>query len=214
MSAAADAAGLNVQVAVDRAAVDAAFAQARHLSARSGLSLPALASPADLTPPYRTALVLGSAGRPLWERLLAASEPDRALPDPLDALTERSVEPLLDTLRAADPTAQSAFPFRHARQLVPFQALTESRPWAQVRPLGILVHPRVGPWFAWRAVLLTALEVPTSLHETREAPCVACASPCVASCPARAVDKAGFRWGDCVDYRLAEEPCRDTCLAR
>jgi hypothetical protein len=214
LAAAADAAGLNVQVAVERTAVDAAFAEARQRSARSGLSLSALTAPADLAPGYRAALVLGSAGRGLWERLLAASEAERTLPDPLDALTERSVSPLLDLLRGADPTAQAAFPFRHEHQLVPFQALIQHLPWAQVTPLGILVHPRVGPWFAWRAVLLTALEAPESLQENRDAPCVTCSAPCVTACPAHAVDKAGFRWGDCVEYRLAETPCRETCLAR
>src|SRR5262245_50118445 len=130
LSAAADVAGLNVQVVVERAAVDAAFAEARLRSTRHGMSLPPLAAPAEITSGYRTALVLGSAGRTLWERLQAASAAARAQPDPLDALTERSVAPLLELLRSADPDAQSAFPFRHERQLVPFQALTQHLPWA------------------------------------------------------------------------------------
>jgi hypothetical protein len=225
LAAAAESAGLNVRVAVTRAPVDAAFAQARERARAAGPSLPVRTAPADWCPGYRAALVLGSAGRTLWERLRrtlaggagstgAPAEPERADPDPVDRLTERTVAPLLALLREADSAAQSAFPFRHARQIVPFQALTQHLPWATPQPLGLLVHPRVGPWFAWRAVLLTTLEAPAAWAEARASPCVTCPAPCVTACPSQAVDKAGFRWGDCVDYRLRERPCRATCLAR
>ncbi len=218
LAAQAEAAGLNVRVPVSRAAVAAAFAGAqerwRERARTAGPGLAPLTAPADLCPGYRTALVLGSAGRGLWARLQALPEAERAAPDPLDRLTEQTVAPLLEVLRGADPAAQSAFPFRHPRQIVPFQALIEAEPWARVQPLGILVHPRVGPWFAWRAVLFTTLEAPPAWWEPREAPCVTCPAPCVTACPSHAVDAAGFRWGDCVDYRLREAPCRATCLAR
>jgi hypothetical protein len=217
-SAAADAAGLNVQVAVGREPVDAAFDAARQRSRGAGPNAaPGAArstAPADLAPHYRSAIVLGSAGRRLWERMGSAGGTPPAEADPLDRLTERTLAPLLDLLRTADPTAQSAFPFRHPRQLVPFLALTQHLAWARITPMGILVHPRVGPWFAWRAALLTALAPPLALTDSRESPCAACPAPCVTACPAQAVDKEGFRWGDCVDYRVREAPCRETCLAR
>jgi hypothetical protein len=212
LDAAAERAGLNVRVAVARGEVEPAFAAARRRAQAAGPRAAPLLAPSDVHPGYRTALVLGSAGRALWERLQAEGEAGDS--DPLDRLTERSVAPLLALLRAADPAGQSAFPFRHTRQLVPFQALTQHLPWARMQPLGILVHPRVGPWFAWRAVLLTTLDVPPALEERREPPCVTCPAPCVTACPAQAVDPAGFRWGDCVDYRLTQQPCRQTCLAR
>lgn len=212
--AAADEAGLNVRVAVPGDAVDTAFAQVRQRRPAAGPAIPPGAAPRDLAPGYRWAIVLGSAGRRLWERLQAQPEAERAAPDPLDRLTERTAEALLALLWKADPRARSAFPFRHARQLVPFQALTQHLPWAGMAPLGILVHPRVGPWFAWRAALLTALEPPGHLQEHGESPCVICPAPCVSACPAQAVDQRGFRWEACAEFRLRKAPCRETCLAR
>lgn len=212
--AAAEEAGLNVRVAVQRPDVDAAFAWVRQRRAAGGPAALVAASPGDWAPEYRWAIVLGSAGRRLWERLQALPEVERAAQDPLDHLTERSIEPLLVLLRKADPGVQSAFPFRHVRQLVPFHALTQHLPWACPTPLGILVHPRVGPWFAWRAALFTTLEPPRRMEEHGASPCTTCPAPCVTACPAHAADKRGFDWQACAEFRLRAVPCRETCLAR
>jgi hypothetical protein len=211
LDAAAEAAGLNLRVVVARGEVEAAFTRAARNAAAPGLRTPlALRSPSAIHAGWRSALLLGSAGRPFWERCRAAPG---APPDPLDRCAEREAATLLEPLRERDPSAQSVFPFRHARQVVPFQALAAGLPWAVAGPFGVAVHPRFGPWFAWRAALLTALETPPT-PAPAPAPCAACPAPCVAACPAGAVARSGFAWEACVDFRLAQAPCRETCLAR
>jgi ferredoxin len=133
--------------------------------------------------------------------------------NPLDRYTISVVEALVSLLREHDPAAIAAYPFRHERQLVPFAGLLQGWERFRLPPFGVLIDPVHGPWFAWRAALLASLPLPLHLPEG-EAPCVACPAPCVKACPAGAVDPAGFRWKDCVHYRLDEESCRERCLAR
>jgi len=209
----AEAQGLNVAVAVPREAIEGAFAQAAARQAEHGLGagLPVTA-PRMLHPGYRTAVVLGSAGRAFWESFRAATADLRGN-DPLDRHTARVADALLEHLRKEDPKAQAAFPFNHARRIVPFMALTGHLPWARPQPFGLAVHPRFGPWFAWRAALLTQL-APPAAPKAEANPCAACPAPCVEACPAGAVDKGGFHWPDCISFRRDQAPCRETCLSR
>lgn len=164
-----------------------------------------------LHPACKTIVLLGSAGREFWEQCLAARQGGE--PDPMDRHTERVVEQAMDELRRADPTALAAYPFAHERQIVPFLALLEGTPLLRHTPFGVALHSRFGPWFAWRAALLTALPLPPTALEG-PSPCEACPAPCVAACPVGAVKKTGFDWQTCVTHRVAEETCRETCLAR
>lgn len=201
---AAETAGLTVARVVDRERVEPAFRPHAHLGA----------TPARMHPGYRRAVVLGAGGRRFWERFRAAhrAAPDPAA-DPLDRYTVGVIEGLLAEWRRHDPSAVDAYPFRHPRQLLPFPALVASLPALQVRPFGVAVDAVHGPWFAWRAVVLTRLPLPES-PVPAEAPCADCAAPCVPACPVGAVDPAGFRWRDCVSYRHAGRGCQDACLAR
>lgn len=196
--------GLNRLWRVPRAAVDPHFAD-----------FPAhLATPATLHPGYRTAVVLASAGPDFWRTVQRTHGivPDPA-ENPLDRASEQAGEALCALLRAVDPDAVAAYPFRHPRQLLGFQRLLAAAPWMASAPFGVAVAPEIGPWWALRAVLLTRLEADAA-PPTGESPCAACPAPCVAACPAGAVHTAGFAWEACADYRLAEAPCRETCLAR
>jgi len=208
----AEAEGLNVRMVRTRKAVESAFAAA------SGSA----ASPAVFHPTYRRAVLLGSAGTPLWERFRAAG-PDGGTAHPLDRYTERAVERVLAALRGVDAGAVAVYPFSHARRIVPFLAFLQDTSLLRMTPFGVGVHARFGPWFAWRAAVLTSLPLPASALPTKntaaesprqESPCVACPAPCTDACPAGVVAKAGFGWQGCVDFRVREAPCRATCLAR
>ena len=199
----AEAEGLNVRIVRTRKAVESAFA------AGSGRSS---SSPAAFHPTYRRAVLLGSAGTPLWERFQAAG-PGGGTAHPLDRYTERAVERVLGALREADAGAVAVYPFEHARRIVPFLAFLQDTSLLRVTPFGVAVHARFGPWFAWRAAVLTSLPLPAS-SLSAESPCAACPAPCTDACPAGVVAKAGFGWQGCVDFRVREAPCRATCLAR
>ncbi|HUJ76242.1 MAG TPA: hypothetical protein VL359_15375 [bacterium] len=168
--------------------------------------------PAPPGPALRVVL-LGSAGQRFWRRFQAWPGRASAGPHPLDAFTAVTARRLLAGLLAADRAVRVLYPFTHARKLLPIQALTEAQPGSWPRPFGLSVHPECGPWFAWRAVLLTSLPWPLT-PAAAASPCVSCPAPCVAACPAQAVHPGGFDWQACVDFRAREEPCRETCLAR
>lgn len=205
---AADELGLTVVWVVERERIDPYYA------GRSGSGGAMARAPAELHPDYRRAVLLGSGGGRFWSNFRAArSAPPRPEENPLDRYTERVVEPLIEGLRAADPAAVAAYPFTHDRQLLPFLGLIESVPALQTRPFGIPIDGSHGPWFAWRAAILTATPYPPT-EWLPEAPCAACDAPCVRICPVQAVDVAGFRWGDCVAYRQSDGSCGERCLAR
>ncbi len=215
--------GLNVRVVVERKEIDARFA-GNGSSGNGGApaSCPASApgqavaqgmSPATLHPGYRRAIVLGSAGTRFWRRFLEwRQDLGDVHADPLDRFTQLNIESLVAELHAADAGAVAAYPFREPRQIVPFAALVGDQPWAGIAPFGVAVHPQAGPWFAWRAVVLTELAAPPTPPQA--SPCLGCAAPCAEACPVQAVSKAGFRWQACVDFRVSRNRCRDQCLAR
>lgn len=204
-SAQAEAEGLTVRWVVARERIDPAFAPPAEATHRL--------APADLYPGYRRAVLLGSGGGRFWERFHREEHDTSGERDPLDGYTERRVETLLAILREDDPQAIAAYPFSHLHQLLPFLGLTQSLPFLQTAPFGVTLDPVHGPWFAWRAAILTAAAYPESVFP-EAAPCVSCPAPCESACPAGAVHREGFSWRDCADYRLAEAPCRETCLAR
>ena len=217
----ADAAGLNVRLVLTRDRAERGFrarAAAPTEPARdargSGARVAPTAGPEAFHGGYRRLVLLGSAGKEIWERFqTAAAAEETKPPDPLDRHTERIVESLAAAFRAADPGVLAVYPFDHPRRIVPWLALLEGSSQLRFTPFGVGIHSRFGPWFAWRAALLSELPLPLSPAE-EESPCAACPAPCVAACPAGAVAKEAFDWRACVDYRVAEQPCRATCLAR
>jgi hypothetical protein len=191
--------------------------------ARAGLSLcgglpiaayDSLVSPpwrsAGLAPGARGALVVGNAGRALWERFLES--PDRALADdPLDRYTRR----VLDAAASHwDPAAVVAFyADRREGVYLPIVALARRAGFGTPGRVGVLIHPEYGPWIAIRAVLL----VPESLVEESVAPydpCTGCPAPCASACVGLAVGARGLDARRCYDTRLADPACAGACAAR
>ena len=165
---------------------------------------------AALAPGAQSALVIGNAGRALFERFLAS--PERALSaDPLDAYTRRV---LGEAARLFDPPAVVGFyADRREGLYLPLVALAERAGFGAPGRIGVLIHPEFGPWIAIRAVLL----VRERLAESRPAPfdpCTGCPAPCASACVGAAVGARGLDAGKCYETRLAEPACAFACAAR
>jgi hypothetical protein len=165
---------------------------------------------AQLSPLARGALVVGNAGRVLWERFVAS--PERALEhDPLDAYTRRV---LGEAARLSNPPAAIGF-YADRRESVylPLVALARRAGFGSPGRVGVLIHPEYGPWIGVRAVLLLAEDV--HFREPRAyAACDGCPAPCVAACHGAVVGPSGVDAAACYQVRLTLPACADRCDAR
>lgn len=168
---------------------------------------------AALLPDARAALVVGSAGRAFFDGFARARDGVGAHSDPLDRYTRAAIQ--RGASAALDPLAVAHaefFPFMDETVVVPFQRLGRAAGLGGPSPLGLQVHPVYGAWWAYRGliVLTAALPAAPPLGDG----CAGCPAPCVAACPASAVQRAGFVVSACHARRLTAEPCRLSCAAR
>ena len=176
-------------------------------------------SPA-LRPGARSALVVASGGRALFDAFSAASEAALSS-DPLDAYTRRVVEAAAGRLGGG---ARALFAFeRRGGVYADFVALGQAAGLGAPSRLGLLLHPEFGPWMSIRAVLLTEREVAETGPAPGFDPCSGCPAPCVRACrgaavpaAARGFDSARLRFdvAACRATRASEPGCRLRCDAR
>jgi hypothetical protein len=195
----------------------------------AGLNLRGVLSPLDydarVPPAWHSAALLqgaaahsvwliGSGGRALWGAATAGgSQP--ALPDPLDAHTERALGDCLARLCGAGVAAVAAFAHeRRGGAHADFVALGHAAGLGAPSRLGLLVHPVYGPWLSLRALLISALGLPPSGPLAGFDPCRGCPAPCAAACPADALPPGGFSVRRCAATRLREPGCALRCDAR
>jgi epoxyqueuosine reductase len=205
LTAALDARGLNVWLPLDAAAFDAACAPVA----------PQLRL-ASLLPGARGALVVGSAGRAFFEAFTRARAADDVASNPLDRHTRAVVTAAArEALEPLGVGHVEHFPFIGASAegaVIPFQRLGRAVGLAPSSPLGLQIHPTYGAWWAYRALVVVDVELPRA--EPLADGCAGCPAPCVAACPAAAVQRAGFSVPACHARRLAAEPCHLSCAAR
>jgi cyanocobalamin reductase (cyanide-eliminating) / alkylcobalamin dealkylase len=109
--------------------------------------------------------------RALWARLLAVRRADPAL-----AASRHPVEDYVEQTCAKLPDARCLFPHRqYEGAFLPFQRLAVAAGFGTPSPSQLVIHPVYGPWFALRAVVLTA-GTPTT-HALPPAACE-CADRC------------------------------------
>lgn len=193
-------------------AFPAAFFAAAGLNRQHVFNLGEL--PADILggleprPEERQLILLGHAGRHLWDCVQAAGLPGE---HPIDDYCRQTVarcfaEQLPGTAyRLAYPGAAP----------VGLQALGTLAGWHHPSPFMIGVDRRWGSWFAYRAVILCATDFAPTPVVDHGSPCTDCREPpCIAACPAGAAGTP-FNLQACADERLHEDsPCAYGCLAR
>jgi hypothetical protein len=165
---------------------------------------------AALAPTAQSALVIGNAGRGLFQHFSVSAESALA-DDPLDAYTRRV---LREAAAAFAPAAAVGFyADRRDGAYLPLVALAERAGFGAPGRIGVLIHPEYGPWIAIRGVLLAAERV----AETSAAPfdpCTGCPAPCASACVGAAVGARGLDAEKCYDTRLADPRCASACAAR
>jgi epoxyqueuosine reductase QueG len=118
---------------------------------------------------------------------------------------------LARALVAQDGAFAVRFPFASA-PLLPMQRLGRAAGLPAPGPLGLQIHPRFGPWWAYRAFAVLTVALPE--EPTVDSPCEGCPAPCTSVCPGQAVATGGFVLGRCIARRLADEGCHLSCAAR
>lgn len=127
--------------------------------------------------------------------------------DPLDSYTRRLVHRLVTSWL---PEALGVyFPFE--APFLPFLRMGIEAGLGHPGPLGIMVSPVHGPWFALRAAVALPFEV-VPIPPIKDV-CLSCPAPCVAACPVGAVRREGLQVNACGEARH-EGPCGDRCVAR
>jgi len=165
---------------------------------------------AALAPGARSALVVGNAGRALWDRF--ASSPERALADdPLDAYTRRVLAEAARTL--APEAAIGFYADRREGVYLPLVALARRAGFGSPGRVGVLIHPVYGPWIAIRAVLLTHEDLPFREPAPFD-PCTGCPAPCASACHGKVIGPRGVDSAACYQARLTLPACATACDAR
>jgi len=169
----------------------------------------ALRSRYDAAHRYRQLILIGHGGTSLWEAVEASGMRSE---NPIDDFSVRTVERWF-AQQFPDTAGEIIYPGDIPADL---QALGRIAGWHHASPFMVGINADWGTWFAYRVVVLAN----TNLKPTRplqgESPCARCADrPCVAACPAGAMDGGSFALDKCIAYRReASSRCKTTCVAR
>ncbi|MFZ1815938.1 MAG: ferredoxin [Rhizobiaceae bacterium] len=133
----------------------------------------------------------------MWEALSLAPEMDDGEADPMNRWTERVVQ---EALADGGPGAEALFPF--GSKVFAFQRWAMRAMGAKPSPLGVLIHPDYGLWFALRAAIIPAsVEKPIQRVDELIHPCDACVGkPCLNTCPVTAFSHSGYDVPLCHSY--------------
>jgi len=160
--------------------------------------------------------LIAHVGATFWTQLQSSEYKDNA--HPVDAFSHALALQIIATSDSADQCSV-LYP---STQPVPLMQLGKLIGWSSPSPLGLGLHPTYGPWFAYRALILSPQPMQPKLTPivdqtaSFESACVTCDAPCVTACPANAVSKSTtFNIESCAGHRLQpDSDCADTCHAR
>ena len=150
--------------------------------------------------PARSLILVGNAGRGLWDVFGASPEARDGAADPLDRWSERVLGEI-----AARFGGRALYPFG-GPPYRPFVAWAKRAEPVRESPLGMLIHPDYGLWHAYRGALSFAEEIALPPHDERPVPCETCADkPCLATCPAGAFTPRGYDVPACAAHIAGPE---------
>lgn len=192
--------------------LDSAGLNRQHVFDLAGLP-PDLRDPLELGEHERQLILIGHAGRLLWDRVRQHAT------DPVHPIDSYSLDVVRQWATLALPDARIRFVYPRglpAGRHVGLQRLGALAGWHHPSPFMIGVDGKWGSWFAYRAVIITDSALAASPIEDHGHPCVDCtAKPCIRACPASALDSGTMDMNACQRQRLLEgSPCAHACIAR
>ena len=169
----------------------------------------------------RSIVAIGNGGGDFWRAFKAhvAKNPGWLRRDnPLDDFTREVVEKEIATrVRAAGVGCTVVYPFSDGGATLNFMQLAMLAGLAGPSIIGVVVHPRFGPWIAFRAALLLDYELDRPGTAIGFDPCPTCSTrSCIGACPAAAVSfDSGWNILACLAHRVEAHPdCSERCHAR
>jgi hypothetical protein len=177
---------------------------------------PELLAPLALQPHERQLILIGHAGRRLWQQVQASGIGGL---HPIDDHSRATVQRWFAQVA---PTARYRLVFPEPRDLaslaapVGLQALGRAAGWHQSAPFKLGIDAVWGSWFAYRAVVLADTHfAPTPVVQSAH-PCSACTErACISACPAGALAGGELDFQRCAQQRLQpDSPCAHRCPAR
>ncbi len=162
----------------------------------------------------RSAVVFASGGSALWDAFVQAIQADpRVLTEhahPLDRFIARQLASL-DAIDSGRCWVRCA---HDAERFVDFRPLAQSAGLGWPGRLGLLMHPKFGPWMGLRAVCFTEELLPRTPALSAPSPCDGCPAPCASACPTLAVTTdAPFDIRACAAHKQ-DGGCAGSCAAR
>jgi len=143
-----------------------------------------------LLPGARTAIVVASGGRSLWDAFSHSPEFGTS-PDPLDAYTRRVTEVAASCLEQAGKATRVLLAFEQRGGVyADFVALGHLAGLGAPSRLGLLLHQVYGPWLSLRAIVLTRARWEHAAEQGAFDPCRGCPAPCAAARPGAAARRA------------------------
>ena len=164
-----------------------------------------------IAPGARSVVVVASGGAALWEAMISdlREHPRRFLETehPLDAFVRRVVGRV--TSGQPHPWCYAAW---DAALPLDFRTLAVLAGLGAPSRLGLVIHPRWGPWMGLRA----ACFVPFELPETGPSPdvCGGCAAPCERACPGQAFVEGRWEVERCSSFHQVSDACSGSCASR
>lgn len=160
-------------------------------------------------PRYRQLILIGHAGRTLWESVIASGI---ASEDPIDDFSTQSVRQWFAQYHPNN-AYEILYPGTH---MIGLQQLGQLAGWHHASPFMVGIDRTWGTWYAYRAVIVADTNFEPTMPVSSDHPCQGCQPKfCVTSCPAGAMDQGQFDLGKCIGYRKQEgSRCKSTCVAR
>lgn len=116
----------------------------------------------------------------------------------MDVFTQEALETIFSQSKITKAFYPSIKPY------APFQSWAKRAHIGYSSPLGMLVHPKWGLWFAFRAAILSTDKIEGLIdnpYNEEISPCIPCSDkPCISNCPAKAVKAECFNYQNCQNY--------------